>query len=119
MPDRAEGGQCRDQSFLSLSHPPAPNHTPAHGMLPLRFVSRLKRSGAFAPENQFQKFHQPLFQMPVPDESPAQMIAPLLGTGHDETMRTAHHPALHHGAGQFGMKLHPPGIFTIAESLIG
>ncbi len=46
------------------------------------------------------------------------MLPALLGVGQHETMGSMNHPSVHHGAGQFGVKLHGPGVFTIAESLV-
>ena len=66
-----------------------------------------------------QEFAQPALEMHVPDHAAAEMVAAGLRARQLETMRAAHHPAMHHQRRQLGMELDAPGLVAIAESLVG
>src|SRR5690606_32108705 len=70
-------------------------------------------------KNQIEKIAEPCPERRIEQHAAFQMLAAHLGIGHAETLRAAHHPTMHHGTGQLGVKLQAPGIFSISIGLIG
>lgn len=69
-------------------------------------------------EDQVEEFRKPGLERCIEDHPAFEMVMTLLGVGHDEAVRAVDDPALHHGAGEFGMELQAPGIVSVTDRLV-